>query len=144
MSVLNPLNWSAIAAEAIDNQNPKYRMGKAELKSAAIKLQMVSGAGVVVGVVALFFGMTKGSMILVWVGTPILYVFYNMYRISENVQAMSENLNQFLQNPIASKVTGGAPRPDLDKIGEYLKKNTFCFEMFINFAITHVKTRTGL
>lgn len=143
MSVWNPLNWSAMAAEAYDNQNPQFRMGKAELKSAAIKLQMVSGAGVVVGVVALFFGMTKGSIVLVFVGTPILYVFYNMYRISENAQEMFENLNQFLQNPIGSKITG-KPRPDLDKIGEYLKKNTFCFGIFINFVITRVQSRTGL
>lgn len=143
MSVWNPLNWSAMAAEAMDNQNPKYRMGKAELKNAAIQLQMVSGAGVVVGVVALFFGMTKGSVALVFVGVPILYVFYNMYRISENIQEMSENLNQFLQNPLISKVTKN-PRPDLEKIGNHLKKNTFCFAMFIDFVIAYVKSRTGL
>ena len=137
MSVWNPLNWSAMAAEAIDNQNPKFRIGKAVLKSAAIQLQMVSGVGVVVGVVALFFGMTKGSITLVFVGIPILYSSYNMYRISENVQEMSENLNQFLENPIVSKVIG-KPRPDLDKIGESVKKNTFYFGMFIDFVITRV------
>ena len=138
MSVWNPLNWPAMAAEAIDRQNPKYRMEKAELKRTAIQSQMSSAAGVVIGVVTLFFGMTKGSSTLIFVGAPTIYVSYNMYRISENIHKMAEqSLGQFLQYQQPTK-TEIRPRPDLDKIGKSLKENTFYFGIFIDFVITRV------
>jgi hypothetical protein len=142
-------NRPAMAAEAYDNQNPAYLNLKADIKKSAIELQMISVAGGVVGVAGLFFGMVifgmnKGSFVIASVTAPLFYLAYNMYRIGENAAEMSENLNQYLLNPVTSKISEEPPRPDFDKIEKGLKKDTFYFGVFISFVLARVRTRMGV
>ncbi|HUD00740.1 MAG TPA: hypothetical protein VMR37_00270 [Rhabdochlamydiaceae bacterium] len=138
MPIWNLVNVPAIVADVVDNQNPKYVRAKQGIKGLAQIMQLVSGAGVVVGAVALFFGFTQGNAaVVLLVAVPLVYFCYNMYRISENIAEVAENPHLYIENNISSLI-GCPKKPDIPKLETCLKKNTFCFEIFVRMIVGYL------
>lgn len=118
----NPISW---ASNKLDNKDPAYKNEKEEIKKIAQLGQLISAVGGAVSAMGLFTG---GIFRLVSV--PLAYFSYNGFRVSQNLETISQNPNHYSAFFGWGSVVGKND-VDPDRVREALVKNTFYFDYFI-------------
>ena len=129
----------ADTSDAFDSHSKVYQQEKLRMQDEAAGLQFVASIGMVVGAVALFFGITKNNLPLVMLTGPLTFACYNMYRVGENYAEVAKNPNQFKTLLGWGNVAGKKyNKQDNQELKKCLEQNTFYFGVFVDFIVKHV------
>lgn len=137
----HPSNWPNVlswASDKLDSSEAAYKKEKQEMTQIAQLGKLVCSVGGVVSAVGIWKGGVGAHLLFT---LPLAFFSYNGFRVSQNIETMAQNPNQYSVY-LGWGTVVGKEKIDKDKVRACLVQNTFCFDFFVDWIIEScVKTK---
>lgn len=127
-NLIKVLPWMS---DRLDSSDAAYKREKQDLRQIAQLGKLICSVGGVVSAVGIWKGGVNPLLIFT---VPLAYFSYNGFRVSQNIETMSQNPNQYAVY-FGWGTLVGKNASDKDRVRACLVQNTFCFDFFVDWII---------